>query len=239
MRGLFAAFGVGLASVCATTTVSSCNVSIDSVDPRAGPVRAGADIRCAPLAPTNDTLDGCARACCDEPGCASFSWNAPWVLPPPAYMGCESGRNCCCLKSAAPPLEPNKWPMNITTGVVQRPFRCTTDLDCSLNGICNHSTCACDGGWKGASCEQLDLLPVEGAIRPAYPPPALGANTTSWGGSVLRDGTTNEYHMFVPPRLPLLSCAGIRHLVLYAEKFDNALRMEPATMQAGAWHSDS
>ena len=136
--------GVGLAFVCAT--MNGCNIEIDSSDPRSGPVRAGADIRCAPLAPTNDTLDGCAASCCDEPGCVSFSWNAPWVLPPPAYMGCEVGHNCCCLKHAAPPLEPNKWPMNITTGVVRRPFRCTTNLDCSLNGICNHSACACDRG---------------------------------------------------------------------------------------------
>lgn len=33
------------------------------------------------------------------------------------------------------------------------------------------------------------------SIAPAYPPPELIANTTSWGGSVLQDGDT--YHMFV------------------------------------------
>ena len=26
------------------------------------------------------------------------------------------GKDCCCLKNGVPPLEPNHWPMNITTG---------------------------------------------------------------------------------------------------------------------------
>ena len=99
----------------AAATDAPCNVTFDSRDPRAGPVRAGDDLHCTPLADANDTLGGCAAVCCDEPLCQSFSWNAPWTLPPPAYMGCVAGRNCCCLKGALPPLEPNKWNMNITT----------------------------------------------------------------------------------------------------------------------------
>eukprot|EP00937_MAST-01D_sp_MAST-1D-sp2_P007222 g7222.t1 len=87
---------------------------------------------------------------------------------------------------------------------------CTTDEDCSLNGMCNASLqrCACDGGWKGEACEQLDLVPVDErvGVAPAYPPPGLMASMTSWGGSVVRadagDGDDEyPYHMFVAEML--------------------------------------
>ena len=68
---------------------------------------------------------------------------------------------------------------------------CSTDYDCSLNGVCTSSVCVCDDGWRGVTCGQLNLL-APAAISPAYVP----LNSTSWGGSVVR-GPQRNYHMFV------------------------------------------
>jgi hypothetical protein len=87
----------------------TCHTTIDSADPVKGPVRAGDDYSCAPVAtPTKNTVDGCAALCCGDSRCKSFSFNAPWALNV-SYMECVNGVNCCCLKSAVAPLEPNSW----------------------------------------------------------------------------------------------------------------------------------
>lgn len=36
---------------------------------------------------------------------------------------------------------------------------CASPLDCELNGACTAGKCACDRGWKGAACGQLDIGP--------------------------------------------------------------------------------
>ena len=71
---------------------------------------------------------------------------------------------------------------------------CSDDEGCSLNGVCQGGACACDAEWSGDACERLRLV-APAAIVPAYPPPSLAASTTSWGGSVVRDGE-NRYHMY-------------------------------------------
>ena len=95
---------VALLELC--TAADSCNFTADSTDPLKGPIRAGNDLKCSPIA--DDSLAGCVAACCDTDNCESISWNAPWTLGDHVYMDCEQGKNCCCLKSAVPPLEPNK-----------------------------------------------------------------------------------------------------------------------------------
>ena len=66
---------------------------------------------------------------------------------------------------------------------------CSSDVDCSLNGVCHQGQCRCDAGWGGARCQTLQLLPA--APSNGYRQP----NRSSWGGSVLREGDT--FHMFV------------------------------------------
>ena len=72
---------------------------------------------------------------------------------------------------------------------------CSTDSDCSLNGLCKASSCVCFAPWSTApgdalSCGRLDTLPGPkvGCYGQAPPVP-------SWGGNaILFDG---EYHLFV------------------------------------------
>jgi hypothetical protein len=78
---------------------------------------------------------------------------------------------------------------------------CLTSIDCAMNGECLKPSdtnkdpqvpgiCQCFSGWKGNTCEELDLLPVltdqQGLQLPNH--------TSSWGGSVVYvDGV---HHMF-------------------------------------------
>ena len=69
---------------------------------------------------------------------------------------------------------------------------CTSDLECSLNGICQANHCICDSPWSGSSCSILNQQTVR------YPQgygqfPIL----TSWGGSILTDSATGKHHLFV------------------------------------------
>ncbi len=163
-------------------------------------VRAGDDYSC--LQQDSGGLAGCVAACCADEQCLSFSWNAPWGLPDPYMGGCVYGKDCCCLKNAVPPLEPSKWPFNITTGVKAPPAppRCNSVADCSLNGVCDVGTgnCLCDAGWKGPLCAVLDLVPAT-SLAGAYQHPVTDVahpdNTSSWGGLPLK-GPDGKYHLF-------------------------------------------
>ena len=66
---------------------------------------------------------------------------------------------------------------------------CSTDSDCSLNGLCKNGACACDAEWIGDRCDLLNLLPtIPGhGYRPV--------NGSSWGGSLIR-GADGQIHMF-------------------------------------------
>eukprot|EP00927_Polykrikos_kofoidii_P066433 TRINITY_DN62032_c0_g1_i1.p1 TRINITY_DN62032_c0_g1~~TRINITY_DN62032_c0_g1_i1.p1 ORF type:complete len:441 (-),score=46.04 TRINITY_DN62032_c0_g1_i1:138-1460(-) len=66
---------------------------------------------------------------------------------------------------------------------------CESDIDCSLNGICNDGRCTCDVAWGGDRCQFLELMPA--AKENGY----KQEGRSSWGGSVIRDG--GMYHMFV------------------------------------------
>ena len=63
---------------------------------------------------------------------------------------------------------------------------CTTDADCSLNGVCEPSGCRCDAGWRGDSCAVLDLLPVSPETRGKVWPP--DNRTSSWGANIVWRG---------------------------------------------------
>lgn len=76
---------------------------------------------------------------------------------------------------------------------------CATDFDCAFNGVCASARCSCEPAWQttpGArfGCSTLSLLPASrGAGLHTVDG---GSNTSSWGGSVLRDEVTGVWHMF-------------------------------------------
>jgi hypothetical protein len=71
---------------------------------------------------------------------------------------------------------------------------CSTDDDCSLNGVCStDATCHCDAGWTGTGCGVLDLLPATRGS--GYNRTAEG--TSSWGGKIVRDTSNSSvWHLF-------------------------------------------
>lgn len=81
---------------------------------------------------------------------------------------------------------------------------CTSDLDCSLNGICDTDTaeCTCDGGWIGSECGILDLQPAQkdagynqSGITTAGDWGAYG--NSSWCGSMVQDrDDATTFHLF-------------------------------------------
>lgn len=84
---------------------------------------------------------------------------------------------------------------------------CTTDLNCSLNGLCVSSNCVCDPGWIGSTCGILDLRPAtrgtgyNHTILPSNAPgiynPTSNAGNSSWCGSIVHDASNPKlFHMF-------------------------------------------
>ena len=76
--------------------------------------------------------------------------------------------------------------------------KCTSALDCSLNGECGaNGACECDKPWKDSAdgtehCSVLDVLPHPNDYVPAYGGPRTDTtfhpqNMTSWGGNIIFD----------------------------------------------------
>lgn len=73
--------------------------------------------------------------------------------------------------------------------------RCSTDLDCALNGDCQNGQCHCRPPWTAVpNCSVLAF--AEPRLRgEAYQ--GFGTDISSWGGSVAYDPTDGLFHMFV------------------------------------------
>jgi hypothetical protein len=67
---------------------------------------------------------------------------------------------------------------------------CSSDLDCSLNGLCTSGRCECDAAWEGSQCERFATLPV----APGSDLKELG--TSTWGAGTLSGRLNGEYHLF-------------------------------------------
>ena len=77
--------------------------------------------------------------------------------------------------------------------LLQLAHACLVDEDCSLNGVCESSSCTCDSGWVGDDCGTLDLSPATRGT--GYNLTALG--TSSWGGKIVRDpANSSKWHLF-------------------------------------------
>lgn len=67
---------------------------------------------------------------------------------------------------------------------------CASSLDCSLNGECVSSKCACDPGWAGVSCANLTLGETDPTLGHAW-----SSGSWSWGGLPLR-ADDGSWHLF-------------------------------------------
>jgi hypothetical protein len=81
---------------------------------------------------------------------------------------------------------------------------CTSDLDCSLAGIClpETNTCLCDAWADGLDCSYLKFQPVNKS-RLGY----MSERHSSWGGSIVYSPNDQMYHMYVSEIL----CKGDLH----------------------------
>ena len=72
---------------------------------------------------------------------------------------------------------------------------CSDDAGCNLNGRCAAGICHCLSAWVGADCGKLSLQP---ASRTAglHAPGGSSPNTSSWGGAVAYDPTSQRWQMF-------------------------------------------
>ena len=75
---------------------------------------------------------------------------------------------------------------------------CTTDWNCSLNGVCDGGKCLCDAPWSGEACGLLRMSP--GLAKGLYDLPLCAYHgddslSTSWGGSVLHAPEDGLYYM--------------------------------------------
>ena len=71
---------------------------------------------------------------------------------------------------------------------------CTSDLECSLNGVCQDEVCECDRAWSGDACDRLAIMPHPDNYVPAY---GWSPNVSSWGGNMIFEPKTQLWHLYV------------------------------------------
>ena len=143
------------------------------------------------------------KAC--EAKCISYRNDA--VSPVSGWTKCESftftandGR-CVAVVAA------DEWAPRPASGAEKKngtlcgrvtwpPSLCSSDADCSYNGICtpSHNTCSCRPAWTGDRCQTLALLPT-GRRTGLRLTNGTGGNISTWGGGILQD-EKGVYHMW-------------------------------------------
>ena len=72
-------------------------------------------------------------------------------------------------------------------------YGCTSNVHCSLNGVCVGGACKCDAAWEGSSCEHMAFGDKSGFRL--YDRTGSPDNTSSWGGLPVRD-EKGLWHLF-------------------------------------------
>jgi hypothetical protein len=75
--------------------------------------------------------------------------------------------------------------------------KCSTDFDCSLNGICSSTSfeCICDLPWSGSTCATLtfDTTPISGKNIYNNSDPR-----NTWSGSLVGPDEVGKFHSYIP-----------------------------------------
>jgi hypothetical protein len=148
-----------------------------------------------------------AQASPDLPSCAASA--AAWRSSSAPLQRCLSAtffrapRNASLLGQCWCYVQPKWVPLaSPEADSAQLVWPCAAPVDCSMNGQCSASgTCACDVGWRGPRCAQLDLLPVEAARPGLRLLDAQGGNISTWGAPMLQDPATGTWHAWASEML--------------------------------------
>lgn len=91
---------------------------------------------------------------------------------------------------------PRAWLLVAALAVTaQQAVACTSDLNCSLNGVCTGGKCVCDRPWKGSSCEQMGFNATTRASgKTLYP---LSDPRNTWNGPIVQS-PDGKYHLYCP-----------------------------------------
>jgi hypothetical protein len=152
-------------------------------------------------------LGRCADATQCLARCAAYSNHG--VSPLSGWTRCESFVHTADSRCYAIVDANEWWPRHKAGATSGRlhwpPAHCLSDADCSFNGVCHerpdkNRTCACDAAWRGDRCQTLALLPT-GRASGLRGVDAVGRNVSSWGGAVLLDEASGEFHMWASEML--------------------------------------
>ena len=72
---------------------------------------------------------------------------------------------------------------------------CTSNLDCSLNGVCESGACACDTPWTGDVCGVLGFATTPASAKDIYP---VADVRNTWGGPIAGPDAGGQFHIYVP-----------------------------------------
>lgn len=150
-----------------------------------------------------NTAEECVSAC--------VAYEAPpSVSPVSGWSKCQSYTWLQKDLSCTLVVDANEWkPVDVPRGEVSEcgrikwaPQSCSSDADCSYNGICLRTTslCECSAEWTGDRCQTLKLAPAlsrDAGLRARDE----DRNTSTWGGSVLLDDDGETLHMWAAEML--------------------------------------
>ena len=127
--------------------------------------------------------------------------NVSCVLPPPApapggasFYGCDphGGERGVCVNGGIgnfPNASCGSGCANFSAA-----FRCTSDWDCSLAGVCSSDgKCVCDAWASGSDCSYLNFQPLDPKAGYGY----IDETWSSWGGNAVQSKKDGKYHLFM------------------------------------------
>jgi hypothetical protein len=71
---------------------------------------------------------------------------------------------------------------------------CTSNFNCSLNGVCKAGACACDSPWVGPACSTLQYKVTPASAKNVW---TGDENLNTWNGPILH-GSDGLYHLIDP-----------------------------------------
>ena len=134
---------------------------------------------------TNDCINACISRSNSSSKCLTYTYHTP------QYSDSTFAKQCFGRFNDPQWLPYND--KNINCGQIM--WTCSSSMDCSLSGSCDHTTgnCSCNIGWKGYRCNELVLLPANKSS--GYNQNEGGNHMSSWGGSPFYDHESASYHL--------------------------------------------